>query len=647
MIRKERPPGQPDNINSDDDWLRRANDATETSVNFMNSNWRKQWENNLRMFQSQHPSGSKYNTEAYKYRSKLFRPKTRTAIRNTEAAGAAAFFSSMDVVSIEPIGEGDLQKSGAKFMKELMTFRLAQPELFWFKTVMGGLQDAQKMGVVCSYNYWKYSRDNPQGHPCVEITPIDRILFHPGANWIDPINTSPYVIRMIPMFVQDVLERDDWENPTKEEFYNAQVGFNEDLTTARHKNQENPQTVQVANINDFTMVWVHEVFMRIKGQDVVYYTLGSVKRLTAPVPRQSLYWHNERPITLGYYILETHKAIPPGVPEIGEQLQRECNEIVNSRQDNVKLALNKRYIFKRGANIDVRSLLRNAAGSATAADDPQGDIRELEWNDVTRSSYEEQNRIDVDFDDLVGGFNAGTIKNQRSLNETVGGMSMLQSAAGQITDYGLKTYSETWLEPTLRQVAKLIAFYESDETAVLVAAEKAQIKIENSEQLIALMKANLLLTVDIGVGSSNPGFRLERFISGITTFIRIAKEATPDMDIKEIAGELFAYLGYKDGSRFFKTEEDPRMEQLAQLVQELQQALESKQMDHEAELQKEALKADAAMERQRDQNEFELVKSALDHHAADNQVVISELVGQIDFLLKEIGGNKETANVGD
>jgi hypothetical protein len=31
--------------------------------------------------------------------------------------------------------------------------------------------------------------------------------FDPGANWMDPVNTSPYFIELIPMYVKDVQAR--------------------------------------------------------------------------------------------------------------------------------------------------------------------------------------------------------------------------------------------------------------------------------------------------------------------------------------------------------------------------------------------------------------------------------------------------------
>jgi len=610
---------------SDDVWLKRSTDAFNASVNFANTNWRNQWTNNLRMFQNKHPLGSKYNTEAYKYRSKLFRPKIRSATRNTEAAGAAAFFSSMDVVAINPVGLGKEQKAASKLIKEAVDYRLQSPQMRWFLTVMGGLQDAMKMGVVASYNYWKKDDRNPNkviDHPCVELTPIDQIHFHPGASWIDPIGTSPYVIRQIPMFIQDVKEDPRFAKCTDGEFAASLIGF-DSINNVRNNNQEDPQQMQVPGgekMTDFSMVWVHQVFMRINGKDYVYYTLHTNKRLTDPEPIENEFWHGERPITLGFYVLESHRAMPPGVPELGEQIQREANEIVNSRQDNVKLALNKRYIIKRGANVDIRSLLRNASGSATMADNPDSDVRELEWNDVTSSAYEEQSRLDVDFDGIVGGFNAGTVQTNRHLNETVGGLSMLQSAAGQLQDYGLKTFSETWLEPTLRQVTKLVQYYESDETILAVCADRAEIWNEIAQITDELMMQDLLITVDVGVGNSNPGFRLERFVSGIRSFTEIAQNLPPEMDAGEIAAEMFSYLGYKDGRRFFKDMQNPEiakaMAQIQMLTEELQKAQEGDQLK----VAIQQVKDEAAMARQEDQHVFELVLELLKQYGSDNQV---------------------------
>ena len=91
----------------DKDWLQLAKDAYATSTSYVDSNYRKKWDDAIRMFQSRHPSDSKYNTDSYKHRSKIFRPKSRSLVRKHEASVAAAFFSNVDVISTEPTNQDD------------------------------------------------------------------------------------------------------------------------------------------------------------------------------------------------------------------------------------------------------------------------------------------------------------------------------------------------------------------------------------------------------------------------------------------------------------------------------------------------------------------------------------------------------------
>jgi hypothetical protein len=94
--------------------LQVARDAYKSSTTYFDGNFRKQMEDALRMFQSKHPLDSKYNSDAYKYRSKLFRPKTRSVIRKNEAAAATAYFSNIDVVNVAPANEKDPQQVASR-----------------------------------------------------------------------------------------------------------------------------------------------------------------------------------------------------------------------------------------------------------------------------------------------------------------------------------------------------------------------------------------------------------------------------------------------------------------------------------------------------------------------------------------------------
>ena len=89
------------------DWLAMARDAFDVSDSFFGSSLAKQLEKNLSLFNNKHPSGSKYHTPGYKFRSKIFRPKTRSTVRRHEAAAVGAFFSTEDLVETKAENQKD------------------------------------------------------------------------------------------------------------------------------------------------------------------------------------------------------------------------------------------------------------------------------------------------------------------------------------------------------------------------------------------------------------------------------------------------------------------------------------------------------------------------------------------------------------
>lgn len=609
------------------DWLQIAVDAYDSSTTYVDNNYRKSWEDSLRAFQNKHPEGSKYYSDTYKHRSKLFRPKTRSVIRKNEALAATAYFANMDVISTSPQDEADeVQRASADVMKELLQYRLTKT-IPWFQTVMGAIQDAQVTGVVCSYQYWKYREKvktlqqelidlsgqvmldemgSPitqqveeveiiEDKPCIELWPVENLRIDPAASWIDPINTSPYVIRMIPMYVKDVrMMMKSMDSKTgqpkfkqvEEKDLLAAANLETDTTrNTRNDYREDPYEMNKP-VSAFQVVWVHENIVNIDGEDMVYYTLSTQAMLTDPKPLKEVYFHGLRPVVMGCCVIETHKAYPTGIAALGADLQKQANDIVNQRLDNVKLVLNKRWVVRRGKQVDTQSLMKNAAGSVTMANELD-DLMPIEFQDVTGSAYAEQDRVNLDYDELTGNFSAGSVQSNRQLNETVGGMGILSSGASQMGEYLIRTFNETWVEPVLRQLVKLEQAYETDQVILGLAGKKAQIFQKYGIDRVTddLLNQELTLTVNVGTGATDPNVKLQKFLLAVNSFVQIAQAAPPNANIEEIAKEIFGQVGYKDGSRFFNKEVDPRIEMLTQQVQQLTQALQSKQMEQAAKMQ--------------------------------------------------------------
>ena len=637
------------------DWLSQARLAYISSTSFVDTNYRRQWEDNLRAFQSRHHSASKYLTNAYRYKSKVFRPKPRSAVRNNEAAAAAAFFTNNDVVSITARDPGDkVQRASAELMQALVQYRLTHT-IPWFVTLIGGFQDAEVIGVVASIQSWKYKAieeetlvptDIPgtsfkekvtvvqQDQPDVELIPVENLRFHPSADWRDPIGSSPYVIRLIPMYLMDVKARmeDDNEKTGKgkwialtDDQLNSGTRNSFDSTRltraeGREDEKENPASKA---ISDYDIVWVHENFMRdSNGSDKIFYTLGTEQLLSEPVPVKEVYFTGKRPIAMGCAVIETHKIMPASPLQLGQNVAREINEVTNSRLDNVKLILNKRYLVKRGVQVDLRSIVRNVAGSVTFVNDVETDVKAFEFKDVTGSSYEEQNRLATEYDELVGNFSQSSVANNRKLNETVGGMQMLRAGAYGLTEYLIRTFAETWVKEVLWQLVKLEQKYETDVVLLAIAGSEAKLlqKYGIDEVTDELLNQELTLEVNVGIGATDPITKLNQFLLAMKHLTEILRDPPPNMNLEEVQKEIFGHLGHKDGSRFMLKEDDmsdterqlmQAIKQQQQIIDQLKQALDDKNVEFQTKIATTQMKEEGDTKRATQKAETDITKELI------------------------------------
>ena len=642
-------------------WIDLAAEAYNQSTTFMDNNLRKDWENNLRHFHSKHHAGSKYTKDAYKYRSRVFRPKSRSAVRNNEAAASAAFFANKDVVTIEAIDSKDPQQAAsADINHELLNYRLSTPNqgINWFLTVIGAFQETQVMGAVASYQDWLYKERevktqrplidpetgaqvlNAETHepdfedvtekiplkdqPICDLIPLENLRIHPHADWRDPINSSPYVVWLVPMYVIGVLSKmknvdsktgkPKWKTYSYGEIKSSIKQVYDSTRMARDgERQDKTEAAGSGTLGLYDIVWVHKNFVRVDDEDWVYDTLGTDKLLSDPKPVAEVYpaHQGERPIVMGVCVIEAHKVHPSGLTQLAEQIQKEINENVNGRLDAGKFVLNKRWFVKRGAGVDLKSITRNVPGGVTLVSDVEKDVKAQEFNDIPGSAFQEQDRLNVDFDELTGTFSGSSIQSNRSMNETVGGMQMLRGNANALTEYTLKVFAETWAEPVLRQIVNLEQYYESDETVLALCAQKAKLfqKYGVDQITDSLLRRRLTTTVNLGMAATDPILKLQNLAIGLKTVIEVitgAAQATEQSAVKlnlpEIVKEVFGFLGYKDGGRFLMDEEeegqDPEKAQLMQVVQALQGELQRIEQELNSKIQDNQAKLAIEMERQ-------------------------------------------------
>jgi len=596
------------------DFLNLSKEAYEASTTWVDANIRADWDYSLRAFRNEHASGSKFMSPEYQGRSKVFFPKTRSVIRKNEAAAAIALFSNMETVDITPGNPDDLTNvAAASCIKELVEYRLSRT-IPAFLVVMGAMQDAQNTGAVISYNYWEYQTRNGKkvkDKPCITLRPVENIGFDAGADWLDPVNTSPYFFDIIPMYVCDVkammASKDDktgapkWKKYSDDIILKATPDVMNSTRRARQGGFQDPHE-EKSSIKAFDIVWVFRWCMRDGlGDDYCYYTLGTETMLSEEKPLEKTYFHGVRPYTMGYAILETHRAHKTSVPTLIKPLQQASNTLGNQRFDNVQFVLNKRWIVARGRQTDVQSLVRNVPGGVTLTSDPNTDVKESNWVDVTSSSYVEHDRFNAALDELAGNFSPNTRVANNAVNDTLGGSRMANQSAGVMTDYLIRTVIESWWEPTLRQLVLLEQYYETDEVVLGVCERKARLfpRFGISRLTDEMLMQGVNVNVNVGMGASNPAERFQRFIVATKAATELVNTAPPGFNVNEGIKEIYSNAGYRDGARFINENGgDPRLLKAMQMVQQLGQALKGKGLELQAQGQMEQQKL-ASNERQK------------------------------------------------
>lgn len=577
------------------DWEARARDAYRFSTTYMDSNFRQQLDDSLRAFNNQHPGDSKYNKESFQKRSRLFVPITRTVIRKNEAAACKAFFSNQDLTSIQAMNESEpKQVLSAAIMKELIQYRLTHT-IPWFRALIGGLQDAQAQGACVYHIHWRYNtRKDARGtevlskdEPCVDLKPLENFRFDPSANWMDPVNTSPYWIEMVPMYVGDIKTKMDkpdpkgrqWKHYSEQEILTTE-NPDDSTRSARLGNQQDPSQ-EKRTISDYDIAWVQHHIHRWDNCDWEFWTLNNGKLLTEPELLEKTVFHGQRPYVMGLAMLETHKVLPTSVPTLVKPLQDAINGIENQRNDNVLLCLNKRFKVKRGTNVDTGALLRNVAGGITMLDNME-DLEEMASQDVTASSYQEEDRKRQAFDDLVGNFNPLQLHQPGAVRESGASIRMLEGPASQMTEYMLVTFAITGLIPVLRQLVLLEQHYETDATIMAIAGQKAQVlqKFGIDKVTDEMLDHELTTNINVGMGSTDPAAKLARFVYAVDAFAKICAKPPPGVNLAEVWKEICALSGYQDGERF-STQGNAEMAKLEQinkaLMQKVQELMRHKQ----------------------------------------------------------------------
>jgi hypothetical protein len=173
-------------------------------------------------------------------------------------------------------------------------------------------------------------------------------------------------------------------------------------------------------------------------------------------------------------------------------------------------------------------------------------------------------------------------------------MQLLKGDSNTLTEYQLRVFVETWVEPVIRQVVDMVMFHEDDTVISHVT--------DGEIQTNAGLQTPVKVRVSVGFGSTDPQQNVNKIVFGVQAVASNLVTLQGKLNEMAIAEEIFSALGFNDGKKFLPKEEegqDPEKEAMLQQLQQMQQLIESKMAEEEGKTQRaialENLKAQNSM----------------------------------------------------
>lgn len=644
--------GAPEGI----DFLSVIGTAEKISKDYHARSVEKPLHRSYRAWQNLHSNDSKYLGPAFRGRSRLFVPKTRAAVRKNLATAAASLFSTEEVVNVSAQFEDDpQQRATAAVIKADLDMRLTRTStrtgMPWYLISMGACLDAQLTGVTVSKQYWEYEEvdtgqtetvqepliDDATGQPVldemglptlqdvkkpvmrvikdrpmIEVMPIENIGVDPAAPWHSPVQGGRWFYCRYPMGIDDVKTMmasggkggadDAWLDVPDEVLLKGRV--EDDRVGARRVREGGGDRYEDARgVGTLDIVWIQENFVRYQGKDYHFWSVSRHAYLSRVRETREAYpaFDGERPYVMGVAQLDTHRVFPQSPVETWQPLQLEINDIANLRLDTLKRSIAPLAVVKRGKNVDLAAMQRRGQPEAMLLVDSLDDVNFTATPGPSGAAFTETSVNNALFDELSGTFSTSSVQSSRQLNETVGGMRMMSGAANAVSEFDLRMWIETWVEPALRHLTHLIRHHESDERILAVAGQNARVwaRYAYMPTLDDFEQSEVSVRVNAGIGALDPLQKLQKFRMAMEMLAPIMPEAKAkgiSVDVESVIEEVMGAAGFRDGRRFFKFEQ-PAQEQpdpeLIKAMEELKLRREEMEMEFKEAMAK--IAADRAM----------------------------------------------------
>ena len=468
-------------------------------------------------------------------RSALYIPKTQIQTDKWVKTLVNAFYTSDDIVNVLY----PLEEAKERFTNEVINRRI-EAETTFFMFLVDYAHATVKYGNGVGKTGWEYeeiktkeSQVDPEtgetvetevsspvtDEPFFEVVPFEQIQVDYRCTSTNPAQDSPFLREWMPMLVTDVQAKFDskeWRKPKGVDWDKLTEGpWTLGLVRkTRQGSMQDPQADTMGSASDgpalsYRQVWAVENYFRVGGTDWTYISLGNEHIVTDPVRVTEKFVHKKRPYSITKFNPQAFRVYSPGLPKLLDGPQNEANAIHNQRRDNVSLCLNKQWLARRGAGLQLASLMNSRAGAVHLGDRiGDEDIREVPMTDVTASAYREQ-EINDNLIEQISGHSANTLGVQAPDRQTATASAIAASSAGEDEAFRIKCFIETGVRPLLEMFYDNLVKMENDPDILAFAAVNTGLPPDRN----LLCRGELV--INAGMGSTNKELRASKYERGI------------------------------------------------------------------------------------------------------------------------------------
>lgn len=479
--------------------------------------YKARWTKNMRLVKGIYPETTNPQSKTRK-RSKIFFRKIWAEKWRIIAAFYNAFLRDRKTFNLEGVDELDDPRK-ARVLGKLVDYRkremMRKDDLFL--QFIHAFEDIFDYGFAVGKMHWLKKEDRPT----FTLYPPEQVK--PDMNASTP-SKREYLI-FINYLTREEIEALNYDEevdidklqPTTipEDTLRAQrfAGRRDPMKPVTENQYPSPEkltTQEKQSFRDRYEVW--EVFWREDGK--IKFAVSHRDEVFLKKAVDSPYGNEDFPDITGLCLVEAHKQIGEGFPEVLEGPQESLNHTLNMRKDELSLALNSMNIVNRYAGVDIESLANVRPSGIVFADSTEGAVERLDVANVTATAYAEAAADEAMMEEMSGvtDIKKGMGKETKA---TVAQINLSESNAK--IDLLTAIVAETFVKNFYFKLAQLEQRFETDKMIFRIANEPLRMQgalglLEDDILDVDDFEADIIL--EVGLDKVSQGIRLnQRFLA--------------------------------------------------------------------------------------------------------------------------------------